>query len=387
MSTPTTEMRNVAPADDPGTRQVQPPVLGARIFLVPPKITNQPVDDRLVLVRLATQDGTGGRKLKPDLDSARRQLVSNDLLARVRVWGARLGLGAALLDALEQFGLTFANKGFLISGKELMKFLKDLVAAGKLDLSSLLSIPAGDLLSFPNVDLTRAMSASAVTLNQRLLGNEMTVGGPVANEMFTAWVGQSAAPPPLRRFPALDKATGEAGGFRKAAEAFEERLRDNLRSQFDQGEIDYRDFVTGPGPERARNDQGEVIPPVPPLEEGRATRRMLPAVEPILPDLGLATDTVVKICIGSFQGIEVSLSDFEFRLSGTPPVGLFSGHLRYELRDHFGVDDEDCEVRTRGIHGTPGQVAMWVLQHHAPTGHRPFIDQVVVERAFSGTIS
>ncbi|MBL8302289.1 MAG: hypothetical protein JNM26_05900 [Ideonella sp.] len=386
MSTPTTEMRNVSPADDPASRQVGSQVLGVRLFLVPPKITNQPVDDRLVLVRLSTNDGNGGRKLKPDLDSQRRQLVSTDLLARVRVWGARLGLGAALLDALEQFGLSFANKGFAISGTELLKFLKDLVAAGKLDLSSLLSIPSGDLLSFPNVDLSRPMSGNAVTLNARLLGNEMSVGGPTANEMFTAWVGQSAVPPPLRRFPALDKATGESDGFKKAAEAFEERLRDNLRSQFDKGEIDYRDFVTGPGPERARNDKGEVTPPVPPLEEGRSTRRMLPAVEPILPDLGLVTETVVKICIGSFQGIEVSLSDFEFRLSGTPPVGLFSGRLRYELRDHFGVDDEDCEVRTRGIHGTPGQVAMWVLQHHAPTGHRPFIDQVIVDRPFSGTI-
>lgn len=387
MSTPTTEMRNIAPADDPATRQVQPPVLGARLILVPPKITNQPVDDHLVLVRLTTNDGNGGRKLKPDLDSARRQLVSNDLLARVRVWGARLGLGAALLDALEQFGLTFANKGFNIKGEDLLNFLKDLVKAGKLDLSSLLSIPAGDLLSFPNLDLTRPMSSTAVTLNAKLLGNEMSVGGPTANEMFTAWVGQSAVPPPLRRFPSLDKATGESAGFKKAADAFEERLRENLRSQFDKGEIDYRDFVTGPGPERARNDQGEVIPPVPPLEEGRATRRMLPSVEPILPDLGIVIDTVVKICIGSFQGIEVTLSEFEFRLSGTPPVGMFSGRLRYELRDHFGVDDEDCEVRTRGIHGTPGQVAMWVLQHHAPTGHRPFIDQVVVERPFSGTIA
>ena len=191
MSTPTTEMRNIAPADDPATRQVQPPVLGARLFLVPPKITNQPVDDRLVLVRLSTNDGNGGRKLKPDLDSARRQLVSNDLLARVRVWGARLGLGTALLDALEKFGLTFANKGFNIKGEDLLTFLKDLVKAGKLDLSSLLSIPPGDLLSFPNMDLTRPMSSTAVSLNAKLLGNEMSVGGPTANEM-------ARAPPPDR---------------------------------------------------------------------------------------------------------------------------------------------------------------------------------------------
>ncbi|GAP34315.1 hypothetical protein [Piscinibacter sakaiensis] len=385
MATPTTELRHVSPADDPTGRQVRAPVLGARLFLVPPKITNQPAGDRLVLVRLSTFDGNGGRPLKPDLDSARRQLVSKDLLARVRVWGARLGLGSALLDALEQFALAFANKGG-VGRTELLKFLKDLVAAGKLELSSLLSIPPGDLLAFPNLDLGRPMSASAVTLNENLLGNEMSVGGAVAKEMFAAWVTQSATPPALRRFPSLDQATATAANFRKAAEAFEDRLKENLGSQLDQGEIDYRDLVTGPGPERLRDDKGEIVPPVQPIEEGRSTRRRLPSVEPLLPDLGILTDTVVKICIGSFQGIEVTLSDFEFHLGGTPPTGLYSGRLRYELRDHFGVDDEDCEVRTRGIHGTPGQVAMWVLQHHAPNGHRPFIDQVVVERTFSGTI-
>lgn len=382
--TPTTEFRDTSPAADPASRQTRGPVLGTRNFLIPPKITNQPANDRLVLTLLNTLDGNGGRKLKPDLDSVRRQLVSKDLPARVRVWGARLGLGAALLDALEQFGLAFANKG-IVASTELIKFLKDLVAAGKLDLSSLLSIPASDLLSFPNVDLSGPMSGSAVSLNENLLRNEMSVGGPVAKEMFDAWVGQSATPPPLRRFPSLDKATAESDNFKKEAEAFEERLKDNLRSQFDKGEVDYRDFVTGPGPERVHDDKGEIAD-VPPLEEGRSTHRMLPAIEPRLPNLGITTDTVVKICIGSFQGVEVSLTDFEFHLTGTPPVGQYSGNLRYELRDHFGVDDEDCEVRARGIHGTPGQVAMWVLQHHASTGHRPFIDQVIVERRFAGTI-
>ena len=105
----------------------------------------------------------------------------------------------------------------------------------------------------------------------------------------------------------------------------------------------------------------------------------------MLPDLGIRQDTVVKICIGSFQGIRVSLSDFNATATSIPLGGQFSGKLHYELRDHFGVDDEDCEVRIRGIHGTPGQVAMWVLQHYSSTGHKPFIDQVLVQREFSGS--
>lgn len=385
--TPSTEVRDVSPSDDPASRQTRQPILGTRFILVPPKVTNQPQDDRLVLVRLSTQDGNGGRTMKPDLDSARRQLVSMDLLARVRVWGARLGLGSGLLDALEQFGLKFANAAIGVStGAELMKFLSSLVAAGKLDIATVMAIPAAELLKFPNVELTRPMEAKAVSANENLLGNEMSVGGAVAKEMFDAWLQQSQVPPPLRRFPSLDRATAASPSFVKEAEAFEARLVENLRSQFDKGEVDYRDLVTGPGPDRARNEKGEMAD-VPALEEGRSTHRLLPAIEPRLPSLGLVADTVVKICIGSFQGTEVSLTDFEFHVGGTPPAGQFSGHLRYELRDHFGVDDEDCEVRIRGLHGTPGQVAMWVLQHFAPSGHRPFIDQVVVERPFFGTIN
>jgi hypothetical protein len=124
---------------------------------------------------------------------------------------------------------------------------------------------------------------------------------------------------------------------------------------------------------------------VPEREPGSVSKRSLPAIGPILPDLSIIRDTVVKICIGSFQGMKVSLSDFQANATDIPGFpGTFSGTLHYELWDHFGVDDEDCEIRSAGIHGTPGQAAMWVLQHFAPAGHNPFIDQVFVVRDFSG---
>jgi hypothetical protein len=152
-------------------------------------------------------------------------------------------------------------------------------------------------------------------------------------------------------------------------------LRDNVRQQAQKGRIDFRDLVTGPGPKRAADAN------VPPTEPGKQTARPLPAVEPVIPNLDLQKDTTAKICIGSFQGVHISMTGF----TADAKTRQFRLQLRYDLRDHFGVDDDDCEVTVRGIHGTPGQVAMWVLQHYAPQGHKPFVDEVLVNRTVTGT--
>jgi hypothetical protein len=336
---------------------------------------SQPQNEVFLLALLADDDGQNSRPEKPDLNSASRQLKSQSTLAKRRVWGAKLGLGAALLDELEKATLSFSGPMQF----DIKDFLLKMLAAGKLEKALFDELSINDFLHFPDVDLTRPMSARAVGVNEALLRNEMSVGGTTALEMFNFWTGHSVVPPPLKNFASLDTDTTRTPSFVAAAERFERSLKENLREQFRLGLVDYHDLVTGPGPERVRDSF------VPPREPGKATGRMLPAVEPILPDLGILLDTVVKICIGSFQGIRVSLSDFQVSLTGIRAFpGSFSGKLLYELRDHFGVDDEDCEVRITGIHGTPGQVAMWVLQHYAPSGHKPFIDQVLGRREFSG---
>ncbi len=335
---------------------------------------SQPQSEVFLLTLLTDDDGQNSRPEKADLNSATRQLQSQSGLAKLRVWGAKLGLGAALLDELEKAAVPATLGGFNIQG-----FLLKMLMAGKLEKALFDELSINDFLHFPDVDLTRPMSARAVGVNEALLRNEMSVGGTTALEMFTFWTGHSVVPPPLKNFASLDTATARTQNFVRAAERFETRLKENLQEQLSLGLVDYHDLVTGPGPERVRDAF------VPPREPGKATGRMLPAVEPILPDLGIQQDTVVKICIGSFQGIRVSLSNFQVSLTGIPSFpGSFSGKLLYELRDHFGVDDEDCEVRLAGIHGTPGQVAMWVLQHYTASGHKPFIDQVLVQRDFSG---
>src|SRR5262249_26032157 len=140
--------------------------------------------------------------------------------------------------------------------------------------------------------------------------------------------------------------------------------------------VDYHDLVTGRGPRRSWSDN------IPPQEPGKATGRLLTSLEPPCPSLSLTDDRTVKICVGSFQGVKVFLSDFKVDFAAQS----YKGTLNYELRDHFGVDDDDCEITIKGLHGTPGQVAMWVLQHHRRPGHVPWITLVKVKRAISGRL-
>lgn len=209
---------------------------------------------------------------------------------------------------------------------------------------------------------------------ETMLGIEMLVGGAVAMELFEAWKSNGILS--TRNFKSLDAVVASTPGFVKAAEAFEADVRRNLSAQFRAGSVDYHDLVTGAGPTRQWSD---VISGV---EPGKASGRALPSLSPPGVRLSLVDDRVAKICIGSFQGVSVSLTNFK---ASTSSPASFSGTLLYELRDHFGVDDDDCEVSTNGFHGTPGQVAMWILQHHRRPGHMPWITQVKVERRISGT--
>ncbi len=204
---------------------------------------------------------------------------------------------------------------------------------------------------------------------QVYLAREMAVGGAVALELFRAWT-QNNRSRAERRFTSLDREMASTPGFVAAARRFEARVIDNLRAQHRAGRVDYHDLVTDSGPTRPRFDSAA------PLERGRASGRMLPGIAPPGVALDLRNDTTCKICIGSIQGIQVWVKHFQYH----PSPAAAQLILEYQIRDHFGVDDEDCEIAIRGFHGTPGQVAMWVLQHHRRPGHCPWITVVHVDR-------
>jgi hypothetical protein len=82
--------------------------------------------------------------------------------------------------------------------------------------------------------------------------------------------------------------------------------------------------------------------------------------------------------LGSFQEIQVHLTNFK-KLGSDRGFG-WEVSLRYILFDHFGCDDSDLEGLP--FHGTPGQIAMWLLARdpaHGP-GHKPFVVRIEVDR-------
>jgi hypothetical protein len=102
-----------------------------------------------------------------------------------------------------------------------------------------------------------------------------------------------------------------------------------------------------------------------------------PMTPPGLPFFGLGSELGI---LGSFQESRVRLVGLKI-VSGRE----FTAKLQYEVFDHFGCDDTDLEGLPS--HGTPGQIAMWLLARdpsHAP-GHKPFVVRIHVLRSVADT--
>jgi hypothetical protein len=103
---------------------------------------------------------------------------------------------------------------------------------------------------------------------------------------------------------------------------------------------------------------------------------LLPLIEQAKTEAGQMT-----VLIGSFQGCRVFLNEFE--MDGD--IRTYKGTLLYQLVDHFGVDTSDLSNDPRG-HGSPGQVAFWILarERHNPNGHMPYRLRVVIREEIRG---
>jgi peptidoglycan hydrolase-like protein with peptidoglycan-binding domain len=206
-------------------------------------------------------------------------------------------------------------------------------------------------------------------------------GGSLGTQMFDAFKNNGVAGREIR-FENLNTAVADSGEFETLATQFEAAVETNLRAQFKAGTVDFRDLVTGTGPVRRETPAA--------TEAGKQTGRMLPSlnVHGLSFKGGASVFTgkrPLKVVIGSFQGIKIMIQDLKVSLGAKPFT--FTAKLIYQLRDHFGVDDSDCELDSHG-HGSPGQVAFWVLQHHRHKGmvNFPFITVVVVEREIKGSL-
>jgi hypothetical protein len=88
--------------------------------------------------------------------------------------------------------------------------------------------------------------------------------------------------------------------------------------------------------------------------------------------LDLTIPLAFRAMIGGIQGTQLFMSDF------TVPPGsrTYTANLQYHICDNFGVGGADLY--------TPDLQAMWLLQHER-AGHRPFVNQIVIEETTTGT--
>jgi Putative peptidoglycan binding domain len=138
-----------------------------------------------------------------------------------------------------------------------------------------------------------------------------------------------------------------------------------IQAQFLTGTIDYR-LMRGFGPQSKKD-----------LELAN------PNGVKDAPSVGfkIQSEPLLLALIGSFQGATVILKNFSVDAANL----TFRATLRYELIDHFGVDNSDVVPDLSG-HGTSGQVAFWLLQHETPVGHTPFRIVVIVEKDISDSL-
>jgi len=182
---------------------------------------------------------------------------------------------------------------------------------------------------------------------------ELTLGGgPIGTDLASAF---------FRNLAILDTKTHGFGSplsdlvkaspeFRSEHESVKDFIRDAVREMDFRGIIDYRELA----------EARKKVPP---------------------PGLGFPGFQRLHVLIGSFQGVDVYLHDFN-----ADPVGrTYDAELVYHFFDHFGVDNSDAIPDSSG-HGSPGQMAFWILQRERHrTGNMPYITEVVINRPIVGT--
>ncbi len=158
---------------------------------------------------------------------------------------------------------------------------------------------------------------------------------------------------------------GNSQGFATEHDGVVKDITQAIQAQFLTGTIDYR-LMRGIGPQSK-----------PGLELANKNGvKDAPSV-----GFKLFSEPALLALIGSFQAATVILKNFAV----DPSAFTFRATLRYELIDHFGVDNSDV-VPDFGGHGTAGQVAFWLLQHEGRPGHTPYRVVVIVEKDISDSL-
>ena len=101
-------------------------------------------------------------------------------------------------------------------------------------------------------------------------------------------------------------------------------------------------------------------------------------LEPPMVSFGAKTSTRLKFAVGSTQGVDVFLEDF----TADNATRRWNATLILAYFDHFGSDDSDLIPDSR-LHGSPGQVGLWVLARERNPGHMPFVSKMMLQEQVS----
>jgi hypothetical protein len=222
------------------------------------------------------------------------------------------------------------------------------------------SLSKGDLRSTPLASLASlgvlvagAVTAARLSLTIQLVGNmtaELGAGGGslgldaardfISNRTAAATITKAVGSP-------LSSAVKASSEFRSANTDVKRAITAAIRASAATGILDYHVLA----------ERGKKVPP---------------------PGLGFSGFQALHVVIGSFQGVSIFLTNFT--ASASPRT--YTAELTYEFFDHFGVDDSDLTFDFRG-HGSPGQVALWVLQRERHPGHMPYVLKVVINETVS----
>lgn len=209
------------------------------------------------------------------------------------------------------------------------------------------------LLGFAPAEMVKIIAAQQLPTSQletAMFGELFVGGGPL---------GSQAAIDFNRNTVAADTITKSVGGplsttvqrsaeFRAANADVNTFVTDALKASAATGILDYRVLA----------EPKKKVPP---------------------PGIGFTGFQPLHVVIGSFQGISIFLTNF----TASETTRKYTADLTYELFDHFGVDDSDLIFDFRG-HGSPGQIALWVLQRERHPGHMPYVLKVVINETITG---
>ncbi len=219
-----------------------------------------------------------------------------------------------------------------------------------------------DIIKVPNVNPT-------LVLETTMLTELTTIASGLGMEMFGIFKFNPTAgrEVPFPTDSTLSQKVAETEAFKDTHVLVKRDLHVALKKQYNAGKIDVTALEANT-PAAGRFGRRAMINP-----KGIKT-----FVDFKLPSEEKALRAVIG---GSFQGGHVAVTKF----AADRVTGDYSAALRYVLIDHFGVDNTDVEGPLP--HGSPGQVAFWILQHRRRPGHNPYITSVVIERNVTGNLA